>query len=333
MMIIDFIKKNRKAFYTYGGLILAVIALIMLAVIPQTGVPYNNIAIDFGTITLGTNDIPIQIAWYAVFILSGLIMGAYLAYLEFKKIGWNTDLLFDALLWAVPLSIVGSRLYYVIFDPEPSYNTFLDLINVHGGGLSIHGAVITATIFVIIYTRIKKMNVWLLADILAIGFLVGQIVGRWGNFMNAEAYGPVIESQFILNILPNFIKDQMFIAGAYHHPTFLYESLWNFVGLVGLLIIRRKRILKVGDLFAFYLIWYGFGRGAIIEPLRVGGDPGDALRMFGLPTNVVLSLTLFMLGGLIIIFAKKRFIKDQPYYVDMFVEEETGAVANEDHTV
>ncbi|PKK96767.1 MAG: hypothetical protein CVV58_04655, partial [Tenericutes bacterium HGW-Tenericutes-3] len=161
----------------------------------------------------------------------------------------------------------------------------------------------------------------------------GQIVGRWGNFMNAEAYGPVIESQFILNILPAFIKDQMFIAGAYHHPTFLYEGIWNFVGLVGLLIIRRKRILKVGDLFAFYLIWYGFGRGAIIEPLRVGGHPTDALRMFGLPTNIVLSIGLFMVGGIAIILLKKKFIKNQPYYVDMFVEEKQGEIVNEDDTV
>ena len=99
------------------------------------------------------------------------------------------------------------------------------------------------------------------------------------------------------------------------------------------LIIRRKRILKVGDLFAFYLIWYGFGRGAIIEPLRVGGHPTDALRMFGLPTNIVLSLGLFMVGGIAIILLKKKFIKDQPYYVDMFVEEKTGEIIDEDHTV
>jgi len=296
----------------------------MVAVIPQDGTPYNKIALDLGFA---------QIAWYAVFILTGLSMGAYLAYLEFKKVGWHTDLLFDALLWAVPLSIVGARLYYVIFDPSPNYNSLLDVINVNNGGLSIHGAVITATIFVVIYTRMKKMNPWLLADIIAIGFLVGQIVGRWGNFMNAEAYGPVIESQFILNILPAFIKNQMFIAGAFHHPTFLYEGIWNLIGLIALLMIRRKRILKVGDLFAFYLIWYGFGRGAIIEPLRVGGHPTDALRMFGIPTNIVLSLGLFMVGGIAIILLKKKFIKDQPYYVDMIVDETIGDAIDEDHTV
>ncbi len=322
--MIDYIKKNRQTFYTYGGMIVIFIALIMIAVMTQTGVPYNKIAIDLGFA---------QIAWYAIFILTGLTMGAYLAYLEFKKVGWSTDLLFDALLWAVPLSIIGSRIYYVIFDPAPSYHSFYDLINIHNGGLSIHGAVITALIFVIIYTKRKKLNFWLLADILAIGFLVGQIVGRWGNFMNAEAYGPVIQSQFILDILPPFIKNQMYIDGAYHHPTFLYEGLWNLVGLIVLLILRRKRILKVGDLFALYLIWYGFGRGAIIEPLRTGGDPNDALRMFGLPTNVVLSLGLFMLGGIGIIIGKKLYYKDQPYYVDMFVENQVKEPVDENPTV
>lgn len=324
MKMIEYMKKNKQTFYTYGGMLLILVALIMVAVLTQDGTPYNKIAIDLGFA---------QIAWYAIFILTGITMGAYLAYLEFKKVGWHTDLLFDALLWAVPLSIVGSRAYYVIFDPSPSYQSFMDVINISNGGLSIHGAVITALIFIIIFTKRKKMNFWLLADILAIGFLVGQIAGRWGNFMNAEAYGPIIESQFILNILPAFIKDQMFIAGAFHHPTFLYEAIWNFIGLIILLIIRRKRILKVGDLFALYLIWYGFGRGAIIEPLRTGGDPLDALRMFGLPTNVILSLGLFMVGGIAIILLKRHYIKDQPYYVDLFVENQIEEIKDENNSI
>jgi phosphatidylglycerol:prolipoprotein diacylglycerol transferase len=113
----------------------------------------------------------------------------------------------------------------------------------------------------------------------------------------------------------------MTIGGIVHHPTFLYEGIWNFIGLVFLLIARRKRWFKVGDVMGLYLIWYGLGRGAIIEPLRTGGDPGDALRMFGLPTNILLSLTLFMLGGFALILVKKYVIKDQKYYVDMLVEQ------------
>lgn len=311
--MIDYFKKNKKAFYIYGGAFAVFMLMIILAVATQTGTPYNNIAVDLGFA---------QIAWYAVFILTGISLGAFLTYWEFKRVGWDTEILFDALLYAVPLSIIGSRLYYVIFDPTPSYNSFIDVINITSGGLSIHGAVITAFIFVVIFTKKKKINFWILADMLAIGFLVGQIVGRWGNFMNAEAYGPIIESQFILNILPGFIKEQMFIAGNYHHPTFLYEGIWNFIGLVFLLIARRKRWFRIGDTIGLYLIWYGLGRGAIIEPLRTGGHPGDALRMFGLPANIVLSLTLFMLGGVAIIVAKKYYYIDQPYYVDVLIEQE-----------
>ena len=322
--MIDFVKKNRKAFYVYGGSLLVFLTVILIAVSTQTDVPYNSIALDLGFA---------QIAWYAVFILTGILLGGFLSYMEFKRLGWDTEILFDGLLWGVPLAIIGSRLYYVIFDPSPNYESFMDVINITNGGLSIHGAVITALIFMIIFSKKKKLNFWIFVDIVAIGFLVGQISGRWGNFMNAEAYGPVIESQFILNILPDFIKNQMYIDGAFHHPTFLYEGIWNFIGLVFLLVARRKRWFYAGDMLGLYLIWYGLGRGAIIEPLRVGGHPGDALRVFGLPANIIISLTLFMLGGVALIIGKKYLIKDQKHYVDYLIEEPKVELNNENSTV
>jgi phosphatidylglycerol---prolipoprotein diacylglyceryl transferase len=312
-MMKDILIKQKKAFYVYGGMLGALLLMIFLAVVTQDGAPYNNIAIDLGFA---------QIAWYALFILTGISLGAYLAYLEFQKLGIDTELLFDALLWAVPLAILGTRIYYVIFDPSPNYNSIWDVLNITQGGLAIHGAVIVTVIFLIIFTRIKKLSFWLIADVIAPGFLVGQIAGRWGNFMNQEAYGPAIESNFILNLLPKFITDQMTINNVVHHPTFLYEGLWNFVGLVFILIARRQRWLKVGDMIAFYLIWYGLGRGAIIEPLRTQGAAGDALMFFGYPINIYLSLTVFMLGGVAIIVLKRIFIKDQPFYKDMLVKED-----------
>lgn len=310
-MMKDIMIKHRQAFYIYGGMLGVLILMIILAVATQSGVPYNNVAVDLGFA---------QIAWYALFILTGISLGAFLSYLEFKKLGLDTELLFDALLWAVPLAIIGTRIYYVIFDPTPNYNSFLDVINITQGGLAIHGAVITTLVFLIIFTRIKKLSFWLIADVIAPGFLIGQIAGRWGNFMNQEAYGPAIQSNFVLNLLPKFITEQMTINGVVHHPTFLYEGIWNFVGLVFILIARRQKWFKVGDMMAFYLIWYGLGRGAIIEPLRTQGAAGDALMIFGYPVNIYLSLTLFMLGGVAIILLKRKFIKDQPYYVDMLIE-------------
>lgn len=318
----DFFNKNKQAIYLYGGALLAFMLLITIAVSSLNGSPMdssldqfdNRTALDLGFA---------QVAWYATFILTGIIIGGTLAYFEFKKLGWNTEILFDGLLYAVPLAIVGARLYYVIFDPTPNYNNFIDVINITEGGLAIHGAVITTLIFVIFFTKKKKISFWAMADIIAIGFLVGQIIGRWGNFMNGEAHGPAIQSQFILNLLPNFIETNMTnpVTNITYHPTFFYEGLWNFLGLVGLLVTRRFKLFKVGDMIALYLIWYGLGRGLIIEPLRQ-----DPLYIFGLKANIVLSLVLFAGGGVLLLILKRVFIKDQKYYVEMLVNDEDNTI-------
>src|SRR5690554_1465779 len=318
----DFFNKNKQAIYLYGGALLAFMLLITIAVSSLNGSPMdssldqfdNRTALDLGFA---------QVTWYATFILTGIIIGGTLAYFEFKKLGWNTEILFDGLLYAVPLAIVGARLYYVIFDPTPNYNNFIDVINITEGGLAIHGAVITTLIFVIFFTKKKKISFWAMADIIAIGFLVGQIIGRWGNFMNGEAHGPAIQSQFILNLLPNFIETNMTnpVTNITYHPTFFYEGLWNFLGLVGLLVTRRFKLFKVGDMIALYLIWYGLGRGLIIEPLRQ-----DPLYIFGLKANIVLSLVLFAGGGVLLLILKRVFIKDQKYYVEMLVNDEDNTI-------
>lgn len=321
-MIIDYLKKNKQGLYLYGGALLAFIIMIIIAVNSLNGSPFdssinqfnNKTALDLGFAT---------VAWYAVFILTGIIIAATLSYFEFKKVGWDTDILFDGLLFAVPLAIVGARLYYVIFDPNPNYQNIMDVINITEGGLAIHGAVIVTIIFMIFFTKRKKIDFWVLADIIAVGFLIGQIVGRWGNFMNGEAHGPVIQSEFILKLLPNFIQNNMTnpVTGIAYHPTFFYEGLWNFTGLVFLLITRRMKLFKVGDMIGLYLIWYGLGRGLIIEPLRT-----DPLYIFGLKANILLSLTLFAGGGTLLLILKRVFFKNQKYYSEILVTYENNSI-------
>lgn len=318
----EFFKNNKKAFYLYGGLFLAFIVMITIAVSSLNGSPMdssinqfdNKTALDLGFA---------QITWYATFILTGIIIAATLTYHEFKRVGWDTEILFDGLLYGVPLAIVGARLYYVIFDPTPNYESFIDVINITEGGLAIHGAVIVTLLFVIFFAKKKKIDFWVFADILAVGFLIGQIIGRWGNFMNGEAHGPVIQSQFMLTLLPNFIETNMTnpVNGLTYHPTFFYEGIWNFIGLVGLLVTRRLKIFKIGDMIALYLIWYGLGRGLIIEPLRQ-----DPLYIFGLKANIVLSLVLFVGGGILILILKRVFFKNQKYYVEMLVNDEDNTI-------
>jgi len=320
--MIEKIKKHKKELYVYGGSLLAFLLIVIIAVTSLNGSPMDtsiNQSANKTAINLGFA----EIAWYAVFILTGIVIAAVFSFQEFKRIGWDTEILYDGLLFAVPLAIIGSRLYYVIFDPTPNYNNFIDVINITSGGLAIHGAVITTFIFVIFFAKWKKINFWALADIIVVGFLIGQIIGRWGNFMNGEAHGPIIESQFMMQILPKFIVNNMTnpVLAVTYHPTFFYESLWNFVGLIAFLVIRRQKVLKVGDLLALYLIWYGIGRGLIIEPMRQ-----DPLYIFGLKVNVVFSLTLFAGGGVLLLILKRIFLKDQKYYVDMLVPHENDSL-------
>ncbi|HKL61411.1 MAG TPA: prolipoprotein diacylglyceryl transferase, partial [Acholeplasma sp.] len=220
--------KYRMGYTMGGGMVGWFILLLLMATVGQKP-PYNSTALQVGSFS---------IAWYAVFILTGITFGAILAFYEIKFIGINKDDLYDGLLFAVPLAIVGARLYYVIFDPANTYESLGDIFDIAGGGLAIHGAVITTIIFLIFFTRFKKMNIWKVFDIIAPGFLIGQIMGRWGNFFNQEAHGGPTTRAFLKNKLhlPNFIVENMNKAGVYYHPTFLYEGLWNSLGLIIILV-------------------------------------------------------------------------------------------------
>jgi phosphatidylglycerol:prolipoprotein diacylglycerol transferase len=237
---------------------------------------------------------PIQVHWYGIILGSAALVGLYFAIWEGKRFGIDSDVFLDLLLWGAPAAIVGARLYYVLFKLDYYLAHPADIIAVWKGGLAIHGALIGAIITGIIFSRVKGIPFWKLADIAAPSLLIGQAIGRWGNFMNQEAHGGPVSEAFLrvtLN-LPDFIVNQMYIQGVYHHPTFLYESIWNVAGVLFLFWIRRRN-LKIGEVFFTYFIWYSIGR-FFIEGLRTDSLAfttwdwvGGLMEILWLPMNLL----------------------------------------------
>lgn len=290
-----------------------------------------NSFLDFGSknfLEIGN----FKIAWYAVCILTGICLAAYLGITEAKKFGIPANKILDGLLICVPFAILGARLYYVIFQWKEFYEvgdftaTLLNILGFSDGsfqlaGLAINGGIIVAVIFVIIYCRVRKINMFAVFDLLAPGLLIGQICGRWGNFFNQEAHGGPISSEtfnWLQYIIPPFIMDRMNIGGTYYHPTFLYESLWNAAGLIFILISRRKnKHQRIGDNICFYLIWYGLGRACLIEPFRTDAlplIPSIGTDVIFNRVNVVMNLGLAVIGVVWLIL--KHTVFKEPYYIE-----------------
>ncbi|MEL3971024.1 prolipoprotein diacylglyceryl transferase [Rossellomorea oryzaecorticis] len=258
----------------------------------QTITPIDPIAFQLG---------PLQVHWYGVIIGMGIALGLYLAISESKRLGLHPDTFVDLLVWAIPIAILSARAYYVIFEWDYYSQNPGDIIKVWNGGIAIHGALIGSVITAIVFAKIKGISFWKLADIAAPSIILGQAIGRWGNFMNQEAHGGDVTRAFLENLyLPQFIIDQMYINGAYYHPTFLYESLWNFAGFVLLLILRRKVNLRRGELFLSYVIWYSIGR-FFVEGMRT-----DSLMLTEyLRVAQVISLVLIAVAAVLIIYRRK----------------------------
>ncbi|WP_025783092.1 prolipoprotein diacylglyceryl transferase [Sporosarcina sp. D27] len=228
----------------------------------------DPVAFSFGTF---------EVRWYGILIATGIILAFLLVQREMVKQKMHPDFLTDMLIWAVPISIISARIYYVIFSWDYYKDHPGDIIKIWEGGIAIHGALIGAIITAAIFTRKRGVSFWKVADITAPGLLIGQIIGRWGNFINQEAHGgPVSQSFLENNIIPDWIMNQMTIDGITYHPTFLYESMWNLVGLAIILLLRRVN-LRRGEIFFFYIIWYSVGR-FFIEGMRTDSLYGGDLR-------------------------------------------------------
>ncbi|UQS85079.1 prolipoprotein diacylglyceryl transferase [Apilactobacillus apisilvae] len=263
----------------------------------------NPIAFNLGAI---------QVHWYGIFIASAVMIAVFLSVKEGQKRGILADNIYDMILWALPVAIISARIYYVIFQWS-YYSQHLDeIIKIWDGGIAIYGALIGSGLVVFMYCRNKFIPVWLMLDIISPTVIMGQGIGRWGNFMNQEAFGKVTSLTFLQHLhLPPFIINQMFIQGFYRQPTFLYESLWDLLGFVLLINLRHiDKFFKRGEVALSYVIWYSFGR-FFVEGMRT-----DSLVAFGdIRVSQILSIFLF-LGAIIIIIYRRKKYSDLPFYLD-----------------
>jgi phosphatidylglycerol:prolipoprotein diacylglycerol transferase len=264
--------------------------------------PLNPVALDLGFIT---------IYWYGLIIGIGAFLGYMIANREALKRGIPKDMFADLLLYAIPIAIVSARIYYVIFEWSNYSQSPGKIFAIWEGGLAIHGGLIGALITGYIFAKKRGVSFWKLADIAAPSILLGQAIGRWGNFMNQEAHGGAVEPEFLQNLLlPQFIIDQMFINGQHYHPTFLYESIWSLVGVAILLYLRRFNFRR-GELFLTYVIWYSFGR-FFIEGLRT-----DSLMIFDLLRTAQVVSLISIIGAVILIIYRRKAGLAEDRYLDV----------------
>lgn len=260
----------------------------------------------------------VPIAYYGIVIAIGMMLGILMATYEAKRTGQNPDDYIDLAIVAIIVSVIGARVYYVIFSWDYYKNHLSSIFNLRQGGLAIYGGVIAAIITTYIFSRVKKFSFPKLVDTAVLGLLIGQIIGRWGNFFNREAFGGYTDGLLAMQIPVDAVRSSSDITTelAEHlvtidgisyiqvHPTFLYESLWNLAVLVVLLFIRKHKKFE-GEIFLLYLIGYGVGR-FWIERLRT-----DQLLIPNTTVAVsqVLAAVLVVVATIIFVIARKKSVK------------------------
>jgi len=241
---------------------------------------------------------PIVIRWYGLLIACAVLIGLTLSQYLAKRRQVNPDLLGDLAIWLVLGAIPAARIYYVLFQWQEYAQRPEDILAIWKGGIAIHGAIIGGTLATIIFARLNRVSFWQLLDLVVPSLILGQAIGRWGNFFNSEAYGKPTDLPWKLYIAPRY-RPLDLINSEYFHPTFLYESLWN-VGVLAILLfiffwgLKNRNRLRTGTLAGVYLISYSLGR-VWIEWLRT-----DSLMLGPLKVAQVVSLSAIALGLLIL---------------------------------
>lgn len=218
------------------------------------------------------------VAWYGIIIAAGFLLAALYVLRRAPSFGLNEDIVIDAMLWATPVAIICARAYYVTFNFDLYRDDPLSMLYIWEGGLAIYGGVIGALLTLAVFCKVRHVKFGALADLGAMGLLIGQIIGRWGNFVNCEAHGG--ETTLPWRMVITYSPESADLAVGYH-PTFLYESLWNLLGFVLIHFYSKKHRKFRGEICLMYITWYGLGRG-FIEGLRT-----DSLYFFG--TNMRVS--------------------------------------------
>lgn len=275
-------------------------------------VRFPHLGIEIAHMSKSISIFGFDIAYYGIIIGIGMMAGIVVAVLEAKRTKQNTDNYIDLAIYGILSAIVGCRIYYVIFEWDYYKDHLLDIFNLRQGGLAIYGGIIGAVICVIIYSKIKKLSVWRLCDTACLGLVTGQIIGRWGNFVNMEAFGGYTDNLLAMQVnvneayytTPELLSQAVTVDGIQYmqvHPTFLYESLWN-VGVLILLLLFRKHKKFEGEVFVLYIVGYALGR-FWIEGLRT-----DQLLIpgIGLPVSQVLSAVIVIVGVIYIVYKRRK---------------------------
>ena len=264
---------------------------------------------DFSTfVTIG----PISIQWYAIVILTGAFIAYALGQYRFKQLGYNKEILSDYFFALLFIGIIGARIWYVIFTFNEVYiSNPLEIFAVWHGGLAIQGGIFTGLIYSYFFFKKRNIPFLVAGDAIMPGVLIAQACGRWGNFFNHEAFGSEVSLKFLNSLhLPDFIIQNMYIDGAYHHPTFLYESVGNIIDFLLIIFVIRKFQKHIGMQFFGYFVFYGVVR-FFVEGLRT-----DSLMFGPIRMAQLISIVFFAVGIVGMVYVHMKGTKVEEFQVE-----------------
>ncbi len=242
-----------------------------------------------------------EIRYYSLFILIGVIIAYFMIIKEAKKFHISSDEMFNMFFWTLIIGIIGARLYYVVFNWDYFGNHIDEIWQLWQGGLAIHGGIFFGLITIAIYAKKHNLRTTKILDIIVVPLILAQGLGRWGNFFNSEAYGTATTLAHLRELnIPEFVINGMKINGIYYTPTFFYESIWCFIGFILLLLARKMKYVKTGQILSIYMMWYGVGR-FFIESMRT-----DSLMFLGFKIAQLVSIGFIIIGALIFILGARK---------------------------